>query len=184
MADYAIMVGSPRANGTSAKLARKVAVMLEAAHPDAHVHLISAANLGVAGCNGCEYCRNHDGCVIGDDMGEVLSILERADVLLVISPVYFAGAPSQFKAILDRFQPLYWRRKEARASGEELPAKRPAYVCIVGDGGDPHGYDPLVTTLRSALALAGFQIANVQAFIDAQSKRISADELSFCKAYV
>ena len=29
---------------------------------------------------------------------------------------------------------------------------------MVGDGGDPHGYEPLVASVRSSMALAGFAI--------------------------
>ena len=76
-------------------------------------------------------------CVIDDDMFEVRKHLDAADELIVVSPVYFAGAPAQLKALLDRMQP-YFHSTVRR--GE----KRPLVLHVVGEGGDPHGFEPLV----------------------------------------
>ena len=72
----------------------------------------------------------------------------------MVSPVYFAGPPAQLKALLDRLQPYFW--SDARAG-----AKRPAVLHVVGEGGDPHGFEPLVGIVRSALACAGFTLETV-----------------------
>lgn len=93
-------------------------------------------------------------CVIEDDMQELYPLLDDADELVVVSPVYFAGPPSQLKAILDRLQPYYWANTRALI-------KRPAVLHVVGEGGDPHGFDPLVGTVRSALSCAGFSLETV-----------------------
>ena len=93
-------------------------------------------------------------CVIDDDMAEVRKHLDAADELIVVSPVYFAGPPAQFKALLDRLQP-YWR-SDVRTRG-----KRPMILHVVGEGGDPHGYDPLVGSVRSAFSVAGFELVSI-----------------------
>jgi hypothetical protein len=72
--------------------------------------------------------------------------------------VYFAGPPSQLKAALDRLQPHYWK-------GTRRQPKRPACLYVVGEGGDPHGFAPLVTICRSALAVAGFELVDVRSHI-------------------
>jgi multimeric flavodoxin WrbA len=87
-----------------------------------------------------------------------MEALDEADELHVVSPVYFAGPPSQFKALLDRLQPHYWKNTRT------LP-KRPAYLHVVGEGGDPHGFEPLVTICRSALSVAGFTLETVTPYI-------------------
>ena len=90
-------------------------------------------------------------CAIKDDMQEVYEHLDSADELIVVSPIYFASAPSQLKALLDRLQPYYW-------TGARMQAKHPALLHVVGEGGDPHGFDPLIGTIRSALSVAGFSL--------------------------
>ena len=89
-------------------------------------------------------------CVIRDDMDDIYPLLEDADELIVAAPVYFAGPSSQLKAVLDRFQPYFWTRQRAR--------RRPCTLHVVGEGGDPHGFDPLVGCVRSAAAVAGFRL--------------------------
>ena len=90
-------------------------------------------------------------CVIEDDMAAVREHMDAADELIVVTPVYFASVPAQLKALLDRLQPYFY--SDARSF-----EKRPATVHVVGEGGDPHGYKPLLGTLRSALSCAGFRI--------------------------
>ena len=92
-------------------------------------------------------------CVIRDDMDDIYPLLEDADELIVVAPVYFAGPSSQLKAVLDRFQPYFWTRQRAR--------RRPCTLHVVGEGGDPHGFDPLVGCVRSAAAVAGFRLERV-----------------------
>ena len=72
----------------------------------------------------------------------------------MVSPVYFAGPPSQLKALLDRLQPYYW-------TNARVEEKRPAVLHMVGEGGDPHGFSALVSIVRSALAVAGFRLETV-----------------------
>ena len=98
-----------------------------------------------------EACRR---CVIDDDMAEVYELIDAADELVVVSPVYFAGAPAQLKALLDRLQPYFWT--DARHG-----RKRPATLHVVGEGGDPHGFEPLVGVVRSSLSCAGFALERV-----------------------
>ena len=177
-----IMVGSPRPEGRSAALADAIFNLCIEEYPDDGVSILSVASLTLEGCRACDYCRAQASegpeplkegdpltpcalvqasdaaihrCVIADDMDEVRKHLDAADELIVVSPVYFAGAPSQFKALLDRLQPYFW------SNLREQPFRRPALLHVVGEGGDPHGFEPLVGTVQSALAVAGFQVETV-----------------------
>lgn len=181
-----IIVGSPRAEGRSAHLAQEIFDACIEDCPEDGVSLVSVASLDIAGCTGCDACERAlpDGadrlpplpeegdplapagpvgksdarrhvCAIGDDMPEVRKHLDAADELIVVCPVYFAGPPAQMKALMDRLQPYYWsdaRRQERR---------RPLALHVVGEGGDPHGIEPLVGTVRSAFAVAGFSLEEV-----------------------
>lgn len=179
-----ILAGSPRANGRSAHLASELFDACIEECPDDGVSIVSVASTRVLPCTGCEACARvcdddelpaalEEGdpltpapvpaesdavrhrCVIDDDMAEVRKHLDAADELVMVSPVYFASAPAQLKALLDRLQPYYHSnlRDVARAEG-----RRPAVLHVVGEGGDPHGFEPLVGTVRSALAVAGFEL--------------------------
>ena len=165
-----IIVGSPRTNGRSAHLANMLFESCIEECPDDELALAPVSTLNVEGCTGCDACRGNIAklvelgeealdddfapCAIDDDMQEIYELIDTADEITVVSPVYFAGPPSQLKALLDRLQPYYW----TNARAEE---KRPAVLHVVGEGGDPHGFSALVSIVRSALAVAGFRLETV-----------------------
>lgn len=176
-----IVVGSPRPDGRSAALADELFNACIEECPEDGVSIVSVASTAVEPCRGCDACKAEadeplftfeEGdplipcdavlasdavlhpCVIADDMAEVRKHLDAADELIVVTPVYFASAPAQLKALLDRLQPYFW-------SDLRTQPKRPVTVHVVGEGGDPHGFEPLIGTLRSALSVAGFRIETV-----------------------
>lgn len=175
-----IVVGSPRTQGRSAALADELFQACIEECPDDGVSIVSVASVDVAPCVGCDGCRaateppelpeegdplapcaaiaastaRSHSCIIADDMEEVRKHLDAADELIVVSPVYFASAPSQLKALMDRLQPYFW------SDARDQP-KRPCTLHVVGEGGDPHGFEPLVGTVRSAFGVAGFRLCRV-----------------------
>lgn len=180
-----IVVGSPRVDGRSASLADELLYACIEECPDDGVSIVSVASIDVRPCTGCDACARAleeapDGleegdplsphpaiaesdaplhqCVIDDDMAEVRKHLDAADELIVVSPVYFSSVPAQFKCLLDRLQPYF--RSDAR-----MRARRPLILHVVGEGGDPHGIDPLIGTVRSAFSVAGFQLEAVFSWV-------------------
>lgn len=161
MAKWLIINGSPRINGKSARVVRMLIAQLEATQPEVELGLFEVATSRIEGCNGCEFCETAGTCIYDDDMAGLIEQLDSAQRVLLVAPIYFAGAPSQAKAMLDRMQPYFWPYLERKRTGQPLPAKRPLNLFVVGDGGDPHGYEPLVASVRSSMALAGFAIEEV-----------------------
>lgn len=165
-----IVMGSPRSAGRSARLAELVFEACIEECPDDELALVPVSELSIAGCTGCDACRFSEGhvCAIEDDMVQVRELIDDAEELIVVSPVYFSGAPSQMKALLDRLQPYFW-------AGARHGEKRPATLHIVGEGGDPHGYGALVGEVRSALSCACFSLTRV---LDWVGKIDEAGEIS------
>ena len=178
MTQSLIIVGSPRAAGVSARYAAQLESELEGRRtdspfaPSAVVWRVSDHD--VSGCIGCEVCRSRLTCAFDDDMAGLMGFLDACDEVHVVCPVYFAGPPAQFKCVLDRLQPYWERRCGPNAKGlQELAAaplaagrleaqKRPVTLHIIGSGGDPHGFEPLVTIVRSAFGAAGFSLVEVR----------------------
>lgn len=179
-----IIAGSPRSNGRSAHLAEMLFETCIEECPEDEVYLAPVSELEIGACIGCGGCSKlrtfevegedavgEDGepqtvqlhrCVFDDDMTELHDLLLDADELIVVSPVYFSGAPAPMKALLDRMQPFFYQWLDERAAGEgQLLQKRPAVLHVVGEGGDANGYVPLVGEVRSALAVAGFKLERV-----------------------
>lgn len=174
MRNILIVTGSPRRRGVSARYADELAASLGGM--DTRIAHWRMAESSVAGCNGCEACRRsagrragasadasvHPYCVIRDDMQKFYTMLDAADEVHVVCPVYFSGVPGQFKCVLDRMQP-YWEMRcgPNAAPGAADASKRPVILHVMGAGGDPFGFGPLETIVRSAFGAAGFRIADV-----------------------
>lgn len=156
-----IVVGSPRTNGRSAALAEELFEACIEECPDDQISLIPLSSLTVLPCEGCNFCMKSEGhtCHLEDDMVDIREVLDDADELTIVSPVYFASAPATLKAFLDRLQPYFWT--DARHG--EL---RPATLHVIGEGHDPFGFDPLVVTVKSAAFTAGFKLERVLNWVE------------------
>ena len=166
-----IIVGSPRSNGRCAHLAEQLFEACIEDCPDDELYLVPVSELEIGPCVGCGGCAKQEedaypACIFDDDMQQLYELLPEMDELVVVSPVYFSGAPSSMKAVLDRMQPYFfaYETPERRAAGT-LPPKRPATLHVVGEGGDPFGFAPLISEVKSSLACAAFKLERVLSWV-------------------
>lgn len=102
------IAGSPRRGGNTDLLLAEV--MKGAASKGAEVKTIVLNDLEITPCQHCDACFAAGQCRIKDDMQMVYGELERADRIVLASPVQFMGVSAQTKAMIDRCQAL-WSRK-------------------------------------------------------------------------
>lgn len=139
--------GSPREGGNTDILLD--AALESASDAGAEVERIRLADLSFSGCTECEDCYATGECSIEDDMYRVYDALERADRILLASPIFFMGLPSQAKAMIDRTQ-SYWALKYMLE--EDFPHGGPAnrYGGFIGVGATRGEklYDGTILTLK------------------------------------
>ena len=120
-----IISASPRKNGNSQMLCeqfRKGA--LEKGH---QVELVRLTDLNIGFCRACDACmRNGGTCILKDDMAKVLELYQRADVLVLATPVYFYGISAPMKTFIDRTYPIW----------QHLGKKEVYYIVSAGLGVD------------------------------------------------
>lgn len=160
MANIAIISGSPREGSKSLEFAGELFEKIIQDNPDNEVSLISIADMDINGCCGCEACKTTFECIIDDEVSEIVDYIRGADELVVVTPIYMAGVPSQLKALLDRFQPMFW---EGVRHCEKLKL---AHLHFFGEGHDPYGAQGAELTLKSALHVAGFEVKSVDTHIN------------------
>ena len=102
------IAASPRREGNTDLLLDQV--MKGAASKGAEVKTIVLNELDIAPCQHCDACFEAGECRIEDDMQMVYKELEKADRIILASPVHFLGLTAQAKAMIDRCQAL-WARK-------------------------------------------------------------------------
>jgi len=95
------IVGSPRHGGNTEILVDEVLRGAEEAGAQAEKVILSKLDIGP--CRGCDGCRKNGTCVQQDDMPALLKQMERSQVWVLGTPVYWWGPTAQFKAFLDRW---------------------------------------------------------------------------------
>ena len=100
-----LLTGSPRRAGNTNHLADQFTKgAKEAGH---EVFRFDAAAHQVKPCLGCNHCGMEGPCVHQDDFTKVLRPeLEKADMVVFCSPMYYFGFSAQIKTVIDRFYAL------------------------------------------------------------------------------
>jgi multimeric flavodoxin WrbA len=123
--------GSPRRKGNTDLL---LAELLRGAQSrGAETETIVLQNLKIAPCAHCDSCLKEGKCRIQDDMQAIYDKMADADVIVLASPVQFAGITAPVKAMIDRCQCL-WARKYVLKIPPLSPAKprKGYFVSVAG----------------------------------------------------
>jgi len=100
MAKVIILNGSPRADQCTATALKEMIKVFDEERIE--TEMIHIGNKEIRGCVACGYCSSHDGCVFNDIVNEVNSRLEKADGLVIGSPVYYSSPNGTIISFLDR----------------------------------------------------------------------------------
>ena len=130
--------GSPRKGGNTETLLRKALEPLATAgHGTDYVQVGGTRIRGCTACGACGRMKNKR-CVIEDDVFNLaFAKMLEADAILIGSPVYFADATAETKALIDR------AGRVARANGGLFRRKIGAAVAAERRGGAIHAIDSI-----------------------------------------
>lgn len=132
-------------------------------------------------CRGCRSCHRTAKCVMQDDVQVLMGEFAAADVIVAVSPSYWADIPGQFKAFIDRCTP-WCNTHEPHAA---IPAGKKGYVIALRTGPSmrecehivgsiEHFYGHLEIACSGSLGLTGVE------FREAVAARES-EIVEFCK---
>ncbi len=98
---YALLInGSPHAEGCTFTALAEVAKTLE--ENGIETEILHIGNRNIRGCVACGSCRKTGKCVFDDIVNETSAKLEKADAVVVGSPVYYASPAGTLISFLDR----------------------------------------------------------------------------------
>jgi multimeric flavodoxin WrbA len=120
-----VLKSSPRENGNSNTLAGQVVEGAQAA--GAKVESLLLHHMNIRPCDACDSCQETGVCIIKDDMQRVYPLLEKADAILIASPIYWFTISAQAKLCIDR-----WYALEG-PQGNTLHGKQIGIVLTYGD---------------------------------------------------
>lgn len=98
-----VLYGSPRREGNTRQLAVPVLNVFHMAGCETEEFFLYDMHL--EGCTACRCCQQQwedFGCPIPDDMQKIFDAVLRADVILLVTPIYSWSCPAPLKAVLDR----------------------------------------------------------------------------------
>lgn len=111
-----VLNGSPRPKGNTAAMVASYRAGAESAGHT--VDVFDVCRMKVAGCLACEYCHTKEmrTCVQKDDMGAIYEALDRADMVVLASPVYYHGLSGQLACAIHRIYALGYPRRLKKAA--------------------------------------------------------------------
>lgn len=118
------IIGSPRKGGNTDIL---VDTLLDAAGSAYQVEKHYLYDKRIIGCTDCRACKRgmHE-CVMNDDMKHLYADIDRADVIILGTPVYWLGPTGHMKLFIDRLRPYFGNKK--------FRGKQVILVAPAGDG--------------------------------------------------
>lgn len=133
-----VLVGSPRIKGNTDLLADAFIEGLQ----NKSVTKINVCKKNIKPCVSCHYCAKNDGiCVLKDDMNEIYDLLEKSDIIVFASPLYFYNFSSQLKAVIDRFH--------AKTSVNKIKILKSVLLTVGAD--DLKAFEPIISTYKAII---------------------------------
>lgn len=110
MQNILFIVGSPRKKGNTNAMVDLLNHELKS--PGVKTERVFIKDYNIGGCIDCRACKKGEmECTIKDDMQELYSKINIADVLVIGTPIYWFGPTAQMKTMLDRFRPYFGNKK-------------------------------------------------------------------------
>ncbi|MDP2750079.1 MAG: flavodoxin family protein [Nanoarchaeota archaeon] len=140
MKSILIISGSPRAGQNSEQIAKFCADV--ALKRNFNTDVVIVHDMVISPCISCDGCKKKGVCVKMDGMQSIYPKMEKADAIIVCSPVYMGSVSAQVKIMMDRSVSL-------RRNGFKLKNKICAGVAI---GGSRNGGQELAMQVIHAWA--------------------------------
>ncbi|MBR0141191.1 MAG: flavodoxin family protein [Ruminococcus sp.] len=95
-----IINGSPRRDGNTSLAINEIVKIFNEQEIETEVCQVGGKN--IRGCIACNKCAEIGKCIFNDEVNEIAGKFEKADGLIVASPVYYASANGTIISLLDR----------------------------------------------------------------------------------
>jgi len=108
-----------------------------------------------APCDGCGFCKTHDGCKF-NDLKDFFEDFKEAERVVIAFPVYNGSFPAPLKSLIDRFQQFYnarfFRNKRPPING----IREVVLIITAGSNDDP--LDIITAQLKPLFTICGCRL--------------------------
>lgn len=145
-----MLSGGARSGGNSEALA---AAFLSGAKNAGHeTMLYNCAQMPMTSCMHCDLCwHNNSPCIMNDNFNELWPMLEKADMLVLASPLYWYNFSGHLKCALDRLYPYSSKHRK-----RDLPI-RETMLLMCGESHFPRSFAGAAESYRQILGLKGWK---------------------------
>ena len=142
-----IINGSPRKDGNTALVIKEAEKVFN--ENGIETEIVNIGGKDIRGCVACGYCATHGKCAYLDVVNETAEKFEKADGLIIASPVYYASANGTVISFLDR---LFY------SSHFDKTMKVGASIAVCRRGGASAAFDQM----NKYFAISGMPIVSSQ----------------------
>lgn len=102
-----IINGSPRNDGSTARMCESFANGIRLRYPDVEIAMVHLYDYSFKGCRSCFACKLKGGksygqCCVQDELTPVLQLAAKADCLVLASPIYLMDITGVMKSFMER----------------------------------------------------------------------------------
>lgn len=170
---------SPVKTGATAEIIKIVTADLSTRY---EVNAICIDDFDIHFCKGCRICHKTAACVQKDDTTKVMDLFEWADIVVSVSPSYWADIPGQYKSFIDRCTP-WCNTHEPHAS---LSKGKKGYTIVQRTGPNMKECNRLIETIEHFYGHLEIECCNHIGFCSIEKREdvesIKTDILEFCKS--
>ncbi len=174
MKNILILNGSPRNNGYTNLL---VNIFVENINSEYTYEIIDCNNINIHYCVDCRFCEKNFKCTINDEMQEIYKKLEKADIIIFATPVYFYSMSAQIKTLIDRLQVYFYRH----IKGMNSALKQKIGILIAVGGAKEYPNQFLGVETISDGAMKNLNCALVQRFFLSKTDNVDSSTLEELK---
>lgn len=156
------LAGSPRRGGNTETLLDQA--LAGARSRGAQITKIVVNDLVIRGCQHCDGCIGTGICVIEDDIQFLHRQFREVDRLILSSPLFFLGLPSQIKAVIDRCQALWVEKyllKIRHQFASDGSRRRGLFICV-GGMRKPNLFQGSIATVKAFFASCDIEYGDEQ----------------------
>lgn len=167
----------PVRTGATAKIAGIAAEQLSGRYD---VRSVCIDDYAFAYCKGCRSCHTTSECVQHDDVDKLMEEFVQADIIVAVSPSYWADVPGQFKAFIDRCTP--WCN--THEPHKTIPSGKKGYAIVLRTGPNMKECERIIGTVEHFFGhleigfCGGLGLTSVENRLDVEAKK--QEIVDFC----
>ena len=115
--DILIVNGAIRVNGNTDILVNRI--IEGSRNSGTNITVFNLREKKISNCKGCYQCMKKSTCSFQDDMTEIRSAIEKSDLIVLASPLYWCGVTGLMKTFIDRLFFYYHPQTRRLISGKK-----------------------------------------------------------------